>query len=107
MEEFIKCLKKFVVKRGRPTRIYSDNAKTFKAAAKWLFQVMRSEKLHGYLPEEQIDWRFNLSRAPWWGGQFKRLIGVVKQSLHKCVGKANVNWSELEVLLDVETNLNN
>ena len=69
---------------------------------------MRSEKLHSYLEIQQIDWRFNLSQAPRWGGQFERLIDVVKQSLFRCVGKANLNWSELEeVLLAIETNHNN
>jgi hypothetical protein len=60
------------------------------------------------MSEEEILWQFNLSRAPWWGGQFERLIGVVKQSMYKTIGKANLTWNELqEVLLDLEITLNN
>lgn len=48
-----------------------------------------------------------MSRAPWWGGQFERLIGVVKSSLYKTIGGATLTWPELsEVLLDVETQIN-
>lgn len=36
MEGFIQCLKRFVARRGRREKIYSDNPKTFEAAAKWL-----------------------------------------------------------------------
>ena len=39
-----------------------------------------------FLTQQGIEWKFNLSRAPWWGGQFERLIGLVKGSLHKTIG---------------------
>ena len=42
-EEFIKSLKRFIARRGRPRKIYSDNGKTFTAAAKWLGKVMKAE----------------------------------------------------------------
>ena len=107
-KEFIKCFKRLIARRGRPKLIYSDNAKTFQAAAKWLKQVTRDEELHEFLIKENISWRFNLSRAPWWGGQFERLIGITKQALHKSLGKTNLYWNELEeVLLDIEINMNN
>ena len=105
---FIRALKKLVARRGKPRKIYSDNAKTFKSAAKWLENIVAGEKLNEFLTEEEIHWQFNLSRAPWWGGQFERLIGLVKQSLYKTIGRANLTWFELEeVLLDLEITLNN
>ena len=49
-----------------------------------------------------------LSRAPWWGGQFERMVGLVKQSLHQTIGSANLSWNELnEGMLDIEVALNN
>ena len=105
-EEFIKSLKRFTARRGRPRKIYSDNRKTFTAAAKWLGKVMKAEQPQNYLAHQEIRWQFNLSRAPWWGGQFERLVGLVKQSLYTGVGRALLTWSELEeVLLDVEVTL--
>lgn len=92
---------------GRPKLIYSDNGSTFKAAAKWLKKAQASEKFN-ILAQNSIRWQFNLSRAPWWGGQFERLIGLFKNAFHKTIGSATLHWAELEeVVLDVEVSLNN
>ena len=73
-------------------------------AAKWLKQVREDEKLQGYLESHDIEWKFNLSRAPWWGGQFERPIGVVKKAMYKVIGGGSLFWNELtDVLLEVET----
>ena len=84
--EFIHSLKKFIARRG----------KTFVAAATWLRKVMKEERFHNWLAEQTIDWQFNLSRAPWWGGQFERMVGLVKQALYKSIGKACLQWKELQ-----------
>ena len=106
-DNFIACPKQFIARRGRPRVIYSDNGGTFIKAEKWLRQLRDDERLHGLLEQHEIKWKFNLSRAPWWGGQFERLIGVVKASMYKAIGGATLTWSELsEVLLDVETQVN-
>lgn len=107
-EEFIRSLKKFIARKGRPRKIYSDNGRSFTAAATWLSKVMKAEQLQNHLAYQGIQWQFNLSRAPWWGGQFERLIGLVKRALYKGIGRASLFWNELEeVLLDVEVTLNN
>ena len=44
---------------------------------------------------------------PLGGGQFERLIGVVKSSMYKVIGGATLTWDELcEVILDVEIQIN-
>ena len=107
-EGFIRCLKRIIARRGRPSTIYSDNGKSFVAAAKWLKAIMKEEKLQDYLAHHNIEWKFNLAKAPWWGGQFERLIGVMKQALYKSIGRAVLYLNELEeVLLDVEIAVNN
>ena len=59
------------------------------------------------MEQHDISWKFNLSRAPWWGGQFERLIAVVKSAMFKVIGGAKLSWLELsEVLLDIETQIN-
>ena len=104
---FLPCLKRLIARRGRPRVIYSDNGSTFVKAAKWLKQVREDEKLQGYLEWHDIEWKFNLSHAPWWGGQFKWLIGVVKKAMHKVIGRGSLFWNELiDVLLKVETQVN-
>ena len=104
---FLPCLKRLIARRGRLRVIYSDNDSTFVKAAKWLKQVREDEKRQGYLESHDIEWKFNLSRAPWWGGQFERLIGVVKKAMHKVMGRGSLLWNELiDVLLKVETQVN-
>ena len=104
---FITCLKRLIARRGRPRVIYSDNGGTFIKAAKWLRQLRGDERLQSLLEDYDITWKFNLSRAPWWGGQFERLIGVVKSATYKVIGGGVLTWTELsEVLLDVETQIN-
>ena len=104
---FLPCLKRPIARRGRPSVIYSDNGSTFAKAAKWLTQARRDEELNSFLESHDIKWKFNLSRAPWWGGQFERLIGIVKTTMFKVIGRATLSWDELsEVLLDVEIQVN-
>ena len=106
-EEFI-SLKRFIARKGRLEKIYSDNGRTFVGAAKWLRNVMQDERLHDFLAKLNIKWQFNLTKAPWWGGQFERMNGLVKQAFNKSVGNGTLTWSELQdVLLDVEVALNN
>ena len=91
-EEFLSTLKRFFARKGRPVKIYSDNGRTFVGAARWLPNAMQDERLHDYLARMNIKWQFNLSRAPWWGGQFERMVGLVKQSFNKTVGNGTLTW---------------
>ena len=65
VDQFIPCLKNFVARRGRPNKIYSDNAKTFTAAAKWISDIMKDKNLNEFLVNKGIVWQFNLGKAPW------------------------------------------
>ena len=68
---------------------------------------MKDEKLQNYFAHQYIKWQFNLSTAPWWGGQFERLVGLVKRALYKSSGRAKLTWNEFEeVILDVKIALN-
>ena len=69
--------------------------------------MCEDEKLQGYLESHDIEWKFNLSSAPWWGGQLERLIGMVKKAMNKVIGGGSLFWNDLtDVLLDVETQVN-
>ena len=105
--EFLASLKRFIARRGRPKVVYSDNGATFKAAESWLKKVQNDEQLNDFLSGRSIEWKFNLSRAPWWGGQYERLIGLFKRAFYKTIGNGVVTFEELEdVVLDVEIALN-
>ena len=64
--KFIKSFKRLISRRGKPKIVYSDNAKTFKAGAKWLANINRDQKLHDFLSSDKILWKFNVPKAPWW-----------------------------------------
>ena len=69
---------------------------------------MKNEKVSYYIAQQEILWQFNLSREPWWDGQFKRLISLIKGATHKTIGKNSLTWYEWEVvLMDIEITLNN
>ena len=106
--EFRRGLKEFLARKGSPNLMVSDNAKTFQATKQWLSTLRKDEDLFNYLATRDIEWKFNLSRAPWWGRFFERLIGVMKKSLSKAIGRALLKFEELgDTLLDVETFMKN
>ena len=101
-------MKEFVARRGRSEKIYSDNFSSCVAADKWIRKVAKEEKVHDFLAKQSVRWQFDLSRAPWWGCQFERMVGLVKQTIFKVMGKSTLRWKELKsLLLDVETTINN
>ena len=106
--QFQLALKLFIARRGTPQLMGSDNAKTFQATKSYLDLVKQDEEVSNYISQQRIEWRFNLSRAPWWGGFWERMVGLMKNALKKSVGKACLTFNELrEVLAGVENCLNN
>ena len=104
---FLNCLRRFTSRRGAPTLIVSDNAKTFKAAQKAVKALYNSKEVKSYLENNRLEWRFNLERAPWWGGFFERMVGLVKGCLRRVLGNAKLSFEELlTTLVEVEGNLN-
>ena len=107
------ALKRLIVairvgRAGRVSAIYPDIAKTFVKASKWNGKINKDDKMQEYLIKDQIKWKFNLSRAPWLGGQFERMVELVKQSLFKTTRRANLTKQMLEeILLDIDIVLNN
>ena len=48
--------------------LVSDNAKTFKAAARMVAATLKTSIVKDYLGNIGVKWSFNVERAPWWGG---------------------------------------
>lgn len=95
-----------------PKRIISDNAKTFQAGAKTLqtleTHILKENDCQKFLTNHGIKWQFITERAPWWGGFYERMIGLMKRKLKKTIGKASLNPVELStVLTEIEAILNN
>ena len=104
---FLRCVKRFAARRGLPRRFLSDNAKTFKSAAKFLKAVSDHPDTKKYLSSTGIEWRFNLERAPWWGGLFERMVRSTKRCLRKIVGRARLSYDEMQtVIVEIEAIVN-
>eukprot|EP00731_Ephydatia_muelleri_P005954 Em0003g202a len=106
-ESFIRCFKRFAARRGTPSIVVSDNSKTFRSAHKELAQIQTHPVVENFFTEQRIEWRFNLEKAPWWGGFFERMVGSVKRCLKKVIGHARLTFDELlTVIVEVEGTLN-
>ena len=104
---FLRCLKRFTARRGLPSKMISDNGKTFKAAAKVIQSILSHEDVRQYLSGLGVKWIFNLPKAPWWGGVFERLIQSTKRCLRKVIGQASFTYDELlTAVIEVEGVLN-
>jgi len=67
---FQQCFKRFTSRRGILVEVIFDNAKTFVSAAQTIEQLFDSDKKQQYLSGLKVKWKFNLEKAPWWGGFF-------------------------------------
>ncbi|XP_063364633.1 uncharacterized protein LOC134653232 [Cydia amplana] len=98
-EECLLALRRFAATRNTPQRLYSDNATCFKLTSEVVSKP--------YCIEKGIEWRFIPQLAPWHGGFYERLIGVVKHSLKRTLEKHLLGDSKLlTVLKEVEAVVN-
>ncbi len=107
MESFLLCFRRFVSRRGIPDLIVTDNAKTFKAASRRLAELFNSHAVRSFLNDKRIHWHYNMSKAPWYGGFYERLIRCVKSSMKKCIGSVQLTYDELQtVVIEIKAVLN-
>jgi hypothetical protein len=85
--------------------VYSDNGTNFVGIDN-AFAHLDWEKISKHCAIERIDWRFNPPTAAWWGGWCERLIRLLKQLLHKTLGKASLTYELETVLCDCESVIN-
>ena len=95
-EAFVRCLRRFVSRKGVPSLVILDNAKTFK-----------STHLTSFLTSSGTQWQYNVEKALWWGGFFETLVKFVKRCLRKTLGNGRLTYQELlTTLIEVEGVLN-
>ncbi|XP_071040079.1 uncharacterized protein [Parasteatoda tepidariorum] len=83
---FLLSLGRFFARRDISKVIHSDNAKAFKSAdkeLKYLYKLCKNDKVCNFLEKHQIEWKFIVEGAPWWGGFGERLVRSVKNCLKK------------------------
>ncbi|GFR16139.1 integrase catalytic domain-containing protein [Trichonephila clavata] len=107
---FLLALRRFLARRGNCNVIYSDNARTFKAAEKelaYFANILKDREFQNFVADKGIHWKFIVERAPWWGGFYERLVKTIKDPLRKILGKALLMFEELSTILsEVEVIVN-
>ena len=104
---FLRCFRRFVARRGVPSRVISDNAKTFKSASRTIECITKGPEVEKYFNRLHVEWKFNLEKAPWWGGIFERMVKSAKRCLKKSIGKSCLSHDELLTLVtEIEAVLN-
>ena len=97
---FLQAFRRFVARRGKPALIYSDNATQFKAAEQTIKHLQEENNaIREYCSSEGIKWAYITAHAPWQGGLYERLIGIMKNALRRAVGRKLLNEVELTTLL--------
>lgn len=112
-DAFIAALRRFVSKRGIPTKIFSDNGSNFVKANKLLQlssqeeEAEYNEKIYNELQKANIEWHFIPPGAPNFGGLWEAAVKSMKTHLKKVIGDSTLTYEELTTLLyQIEASLN-
>ncbi|GFX31469.1 integrase catalytic domain-containing protein [Trichonephila clavipes] len=109
---FIATLKRFIFRRGKCAKLYSDNATNFVGAnieLKKMFNLVckPDEALASYMASEGIYWKFLPPRAPNFGGLWEAGVKSFKFYLKRVVGNIRLTYEEfLTVIIQIEGMLN-
>ena len=112
-DEFLQAFTRMTSRRGLCHTVWSDNAKTFKAASneiqklyskcetqsQSMWDTLDQNRIESELASKGIKWKFITERSPWRGGWWERFCRAVKEPLRKVLGKALLTFTELNTLL--------
>ena len=105
---FLQFFRRFTSRRGLPSTILSDNAKMFKSASAEIKRIVRCKEVQTYMVNNQIQWKFIVEKAPWWGGFWERMVGITKRCLKKTIGRSTLTFEELRtIVVEIEGTINN
>ncbi|XP_042909027.1 uncharacterized protein [Parasteatoda tepidariorum] len=97
-EAFLLCFHRFVCRRGKPSIVYSDNGTNFTGSVKAL-SCIDFKQVFIKARDQQITWKFIPPSAPWWGGFWERLVGMMKGLLKKTLGRDSLTYEEMQTAL--------
>ncbi|GFU85239.1 integrase catalytic domain-containing protein [Trichonephila clavipes] len=111
-DALIATLKRFTSRRGKCSKIYTDNATNFVGANSILKKFHKlinfpDENLAKYFVSENIDWKFIPPKSPHFGGLWEAGIKSVKHHLKRAIGNLHFTFEEFEtIMIQVEGILN-
>ena len=109
---FINALRAFIARRGRPTRLVSDNGTNFVGAYRALGDALSEwngrHELKTYLLQTSIVWTFNPPAASHMGGVWERMIRSVRRVFNSVIRHRVLDDYEMHtVFCEIEAVINN
>lgn len=112
-DAFLAAFKRFVNRRGRCHKLFSDNGTNFKSANKILqTEIQKAEvswksELDIKFSEQGTEWHFIPPASPHFGGLWEASVKSIKTHLVKTVGTTMLTFEELNTLvIEIEGILN-
>ncbi|XP_075155635.1 uncharacterized protein LOC142228991 [Haematobia irritans] len=103
---FIAALKRFISRRGKCKKIFSDNGRNFLGASRELNEMHKvilsqthNEIVSASLAEDGIQWTFIPPFAPHWGGMWESAVRSVKLHLKRVIGNTELTFEQMHTLL--------
>ncbi|XP_051164963.1 uncharacterized protein LOC127291122, partial [Leptopilina boulardi] len=100
---FLAALRRFTLRRGLPTDLYSDNGTNFRGADRELSHtfklIMKDPTIASYMASDGITWHFMPPSAPHFGGLWEAGVKNVKFHLRTLLSNATPTSEELTTLL--------
>lgn len=111
-EAFLASLKRFIARRGKPTKLFSDNGSNFIGADRELKQLVERLKsdenlILAELAQEGISWSFIPPSSPHFGGLWEAGVKSFKFHLKRVASNVHLTFEQLLTLLtQIESVLN-
>ncbi len=102
-DAFIATLKRFISRRGRCSKLYSDNAKNFVGANVELKKLHKlvsqpDERAANFMSSEGIEWKFLPPRAPNFGGLWEAGVKSFKYYLKRTMRNVILTYEEFSTV---------
>lgn len=108
-DSFLQALRRFASRRGKPSKILSDNGTNFVGAKRELakFLELKGDAIASASTKEGIDWEFIPPHSPHFGGLWEAGVRCTKHHLKHVLAEARLVFEEFyTALCQIEAILN-
>nr|CAI5837862.1 unnamed protein product [Callosobruchus analis] len=108
-DAFLNCLRRFIARRGKPNKIFSDNGTNFVGAKRELTRFLNcnTSQFQRFCADDGIMWYFIPPQSPHFGGLWEAGVKKFKHHLKRVLGDASLTFEEFTTLIiQIEAILN-